>query len=175
VFVHDDDDGDESSTDPTGPFFSDFLALLTGSVSAALNKLVTQKTSTEALTSTTLTAVVSYDAALHNTLPGTWSATAGTFTCTVAGTYKVVSQGEFAANASTTTARVVYIQKALAASNTTFTTTRAGSGIPVSTSLAFTVPVEDLVPLAVGDVLRIAVQSNVALNLTNLQLDIRLA
>jgi hypothetical protein len=160
--------------DPTGPYFSDFLALGMSSISANFNQVVNQKTSTQAIPITTTTAVTAYDAADHTTLPGTWSPSAGTFTATVAGKYKVFAQAEFAAG--TATYRIVRLQKALAASPRTFTTTRsAGIATAALTTELPTVNVQDYITLAVGDVIRVPVQVGVAINLTNCQIEIAIA
>jgi hypothetical protein len=167
--------------DATGPYFSDYQNLAPASISALLAamkaKLVTLKTSAAQTLTTAITAgLTTWDGiAIHNALPGTWNAVAGTFTATVAGLYKVHAQVEFAGN--NTGARTAIIQKALQASPTTFTAQSRNGYLGAVPSYTAVVPVTDFVQMAIGDVVRVAAlqTSGGNLNVTNAQLDIVLA
>jgi hypothetical protein len=160
-------------SDPTGPLASDFLNVPLQSISKLFNRTTAYKTS--ALAINALTAVTNFDITVRNTLPGAWSAAAGTFTFTVAGTYKVTASASYAANATNTTSRAVYIQKAPAASPLAFVSTPGGIGYTLSSAstLNTSQTVIDYVVFAVGDVLRIAASSGTALNLTGANLQIQ--
>jgi hypothetical protein len=124
------------------------------------------------LASSTNTPQNNYDTILSNTLPEvTFDPVAGTVTFNVTGNYRVFAQAEFQIGV-TTAAKVVSIQKALAATPTTFATYRNNSGFAASTSQLPTFPVTDQNAYQAGDVIRISVQSNVALSLNSLMLSV---
>lgn len=171
-----------------GGTFSDFLGLITGPLitfcKTVMNRLtaleakaILQRTTNQSIANGT-NVVVTYDAGdLSNTLAGAFniSHSTGALTCTVAGTYKIEGTADYASNA--TGARQLYIQKALAASPTTFTILSIAQPNPNGSSAPSNMAVRTFTAFAVGDILELGTlqTSGAALNLTNAHLEIKRA
>lgn len=164
--------------DVLGPDWSAGFNLGMGSVSARLARFIGLKSSSQTVsTGGSPTALTSWDTALHTFAAFTFSASLGTWTCNTAGTYRAFAQVEFAAGATGT--RTLQVQKALAASPTTFAAVLLGTRYetPANSGNVFSLDCTPAVACAAGDVLRVAVTHTQGANLVvnGAELDLALA